>query len=206
MPFELKPLPYAHDALEPHMSKETVFYHYDKHHAGYVDKLNGSVNEKEIVGKSLEAFIASANGSQFNFAAQIWNHDFLWKSLSPQKTTLMDDKLKELINESFGGEKTFKEEFKKVAAGEFGSGWAWLVYNPKTEQLEVMSTTDAQTPLTGDKAPLLTLDVWEHAYYIDFRNDRAKYIDTFLNQLICWSFAAENLKHAMKKAKHRQSA
>lgn len=192
MSFELPALPYALDALEPHISKETLEYHYGKHHQAYVNKLNGLIPGTEFENLSLEDIIVKSNGGVFNNAAQIWNHSFYWNSLSPNGGGKPEGELADAINAAFGSFDQFKEQFTHAAATQFGSGWAWLVKNSAGE-LEVTSTSNADTPLTDGKTPLLTCDVWEHAYYVDTRNDRPKYISNFW-ELVNWSFVADNFK------------
>ncbi|QKK02288.1 MAG: superoxide dismutase [Fe] [Pseudomonadota bacterium] len=192
MAFTLPELPYAKDALEPHISAETLEYHYGKHHQTYVDKLNGMIEGTEHENRSLEDIIRSASGGLFNNAAQVWNHTFYWNCLSPNGGGRPDGKLAELIERDFGSFDEFKQTFSDSAVGNFGSGWTWLVQHPDGK-LAVVNTDDAETPLTGDATPLLTCDVWEHAYYIDYRNARPKYVDNFW-QLVNWDFAARQLR------------
>lgn len=193
MTFELPKLPYSMNALEPHISSETLEFHYGKHHAAYVNNLNKLVVGTEFANSSLENIIQKSSGAIFNNAAQIWNHTFYWHCLSPKGGGEPSGKLAEKINQSFGSVAKFKEIFSEAALTLFGSGWAFLVQN-KDGSLEISKEGNAGNPLTKDQTPLLTCDVWEHAYYIDFRNARAKYIETFWN-LVNWSFVAENLKH-----------
>ena len=186
-------LPYPTDALEPHVSARTLEFHHGKHHKAYVDTLNAAIAGTDYEGKTLEAIIAAskkaADSGVFNNAAQAWNHTFLWNSMTP-KGGQPKGALAEAINERFGDLAGFREKFKAAALGQFGSGWTWLVN--KAGSLEIVSTGNAETPLTDDSVPLLTLDVWEHAYYLDYQNKRAAYIDAFLGELINWDFAAEN--------------
>ncbi len=190
MTFELPPLPYEMDALAPHISRETLEYHYGKHHQAYVTNLNNLVPGTAFEGQSLEQIITSASGGIFNNAAQIWNHTFYWHSLSPNGGGEPSGALADAINQHFGSFADFKEAFTKAAVTLFGSGWAWLV--KKTDgSLAIVQTNNADTPLTGDDIPLLTCDVWEHAYYIDTRNARPKYVENFWN-LVNWSFASDN--------------
>jgi Fe-Mn family superoxide dismutase len=190
MTFELPPLPYAKDALAPHISEETLEYHYGKHHQTYVTNLNNLVPGTEFEGKSLEEIIKTSSGGIFNNAAQIWNHTFYWNSLSPNGGGEPTGELANAINRTFGSFEEFKEAFTKCAVTTFGSGWAWLVKNPNGT-LELVSTSNAGCPLTEGQTPLLTCDVWEHAYYIDYRNARPKYLEAFWN-LVNWDFAAKN--------------
>lgn len=187
---QLPTLPYAMDALAPHISKETLEYHYGKHHKTYVDNLNKLIPGTEFENKSLEDIIKISTGGIFNNAAQIWNHTFYWFCLAPNAGGEPTGKLADAINAAFGSFATFKEKFSSTAATTFGSGWAWLVKN-KEGKLEIVSTSNAATPLTTDNIPLLTCDVWEHAYYIDYRNARVQYIEHFWN-LVNWEFVAKN--------------
>ncbi len=190
MAIELPALPWANDALAPHISEETIGYHYGKHHAGYVTKLNAAIEGGDLASKSLEEII-QAGGKTFNNAAQVWNHTFYWNSLSPTGGGEPTGAIAEAINASFGGYQAFRKEFANAAATQFGSGWAWLV--AEGGKLQIVKTANAETPLTSSATPLLTIDVWEHAYYVDYRNARPKYIDTYLDHLINWDFANANL-------------
>ncbi len=192
MAFELPPLPYEKDALAPHISEETLEYHYGKHHQGYVNKLNAAVEGKPEAEKSLEELIKTAEGGVFNNAAQIWNHTFYWKSMKPGGGGAPSGAIADAINDSFGSFDKFKEEFTNAAKTQFGSGWAWLVKGGDGK-LKVVKTPNADNPLRNGDTPLLTIDVWEHAYYIDYRNARPDYIDKFLENLVNWDFANENL-------------
>lgn len=190
MSFELPPLPYEKDALEPHISKETIEFHYGKHHQTYVTNLNNLVPGTEFEGKSLETIIKSSSGGIFNNAAQIWNHTFYWHCLSPNGGGEPTGALAKAINDTFGSFAAFKEQFSKTAITTFGSGWAWLVKN-SDGSLALTSTSNAGTPMAQGQVALLTCDVWEHAYYIDFRNARPKYVEAFWN-LVNWDFVAKN--------------
>jgi Fe-Mn family superoxide dismutase len=191
MAFELPPLPYKRNALEPHISKETLDYHYGKHHQGYVKKLNAQVADTDMEDRPLEEIVKTAQGKLFNNAAQVWNHSFYWQCLSPQGGGSPSGALLEAINNSFGSLEKFKEAFTKSAAGNFGSGWTWLV-KTSNGSLAILNTENAKTPLTDAAVlPLLTVDVWEHAYYIDYRNSRPKYLDAFW-ALINWDFVSDN--------------
>jgi superoxide dismutase, Fe-Mn family len=190
MSYTLPALPYAMDALTPHISKETLEYHYGKHHQTYVTNLNNLVPGTEFEGKSLEDIVKSSSGGIFNNAAQIWNHTFYWNSLSPNGGGKPTGALLTAIEESFGSFEAFKEAFSKTAITTFGSGWGWLVKTP-AGKLELVSTSNAATPLTTDSTPLLTCDVWEHAYYIDYRNARPKYVESFW-ALVNWDFVTKN--------------
>jgi len=191
MAFSLPELPYAKNALEPHISAETLEYHYGKHHQTYVDKLNGLVEGTDTANQSLEDIIQSASGGLFNNAAQVWNHTFYWHSLSPNGGGAPSGKIAELITRDFGSFEDFVEKFNASAVGNFGSGWTWLVQNADGS-LAIVNTDDADTPLTGNAKPLLTCDVWEHAYYVDYRNARPKYLEAFW-KLVNWEFANSNL-------------
>ncbi len=194
MSIEFTDLPYPKDALEPLVSARTLEFHYGKHHKAYVDKLNAAIDGTDYDSLTLEEVVrrslAEGKGGIFNNAAQVWNHEFLWKSMSPSATE-PSAALAAAIENAFGGMDGFREAFKAAALGQFGSGWVWLVATG--EDLEIRTTGNADTPLTDDVVPLLTLDVWEHAYYLDFQNERNRYIDAFLDSLINWDFAASNL-------------
>jgi Fe-Mn family superoxide dismutase len=191
MSIELPALPYARNALEPHISSETLDFHYGKHHQAYVDNLNKMIPGTEFADADLETIIRKSQGGMFNNATQVWNHTFYWSSLSPNGGGEPKGKLGEAIAKAFGSFAAFKEEFAKIAIGTFGSGWAWLVQRTDGT-LAIVSTSNAATPITGQDKPLLTCDVWEHAYYIDYRNARAKYVEAFWN-LVNWDFAAKNM-------------
>lgn len=191
MSFELPALPYAMDALAPHISKETLEYHYGKHHKAYVNNLNNLVAGTEFEGADLVDIMKKAEGGIFNNAAQIWNHTFYWHSLSPNGGSAPSGELADKINDAFGSFDDFKTAFTKAAATLFGSGWAWLVKNADGN-LEIVQTSNAGNPILDGKTPLLTCDVWEHAYYIDTRNDRGAYLKNFW-EIVNWDFAAENL-------------
>lgn len=191
MPFELPKLPYAMDALEPHISKETLEYHYGKHHQAYVNKLNELIKGSEFENSSLEEIIMKSEGGVFNNAAQVWNHSFYWDCLSPDGGGKPTGKIAEAIDNHFNSFEAFKEEFTQAAVSRFGSGWAWLVQNDKG-QLYITSTANAETPMTNKETALLTCDVWEHAYYIDYRNARPEYVKSFWN-LVNWDFVTKNM-------------
>ncbi len=186
----LPELPYAENALEPYISAETIAYHYAKHHAAYVDKLNDLVEGTRFENATLEELIDNADGAVFNNAAQVWNHDFYWKCLGPDHGGEPTGGLGSAIKEFFGDFTAFKGAFDAAAMGNFGSGWTWLVKMP-TGKLEIVNTDDAENPMTQGQQPLLTCDVWEHAYYIDYRNGRAAYLAGFWN-LVNWDFVARN--------------
>ena len=191
MAFELPPLPYARDALAPHISAETLDFHHGKHHQTYVTNLNNLAKGTEFEAMALEDVVRKSQGGMFNNAAQIWNHTFYWNSLSPKGGGEPAGKLADAIRKSFGSFQEFKDKFSQAAIGTFGSGWAWLVQRPDGT-LDIVSTSNAATPLTGADRPLLTCDVWEHAYYIDYRNARAKYVESFWN-LVNWEFATSQM-------------
>ena len=192
MAFELPALPYAINALEPHISQETLEYHHGKHHNAYVVNLNNLVPGTEFEGKSLEEIIKTSNGGIFNNAAQIWNHTFYWHCLSPNGGGEPTGALAEAINKAFGSFAEFKDAFTKSAIGNFGSSWTWLV-KKADGSLAIVNTSNAGCPLTeAGTTPLLTVDLWEHAYYIDYRNLRPKYMETFW-ALVNWEFVAKNL-------------
>ncbi len=191
MSIELPALPYARDALQPHISSETLDFHYGKHHQTYVDNLNKLIVGTEFADADLETIVKKSQGGMFNNAAQIWNHTFYWNSLSPHGGGETKGKLAEAITKAFGSFAAFKEEFTKTAIGTFGSGWAWLVQRADGT-LAIVSTSNAATPITGSDKPMLTCDVWEHAYYIDYRNARAKYVEAFWS-LANWDFASKNM-------------
>jgi Fe-Mn family superoxide dismutase len=191
MTFSLPELPYDRKALAPNISEETLDFHYGKHHQAYVNNLNKLIEGTELASKSLEDIITTSTGGIFNNAAQVWNHTFYWHSLSPNGGGEPTGALLDAINKDFGSFVAFKEQFSKAATTHFASGWAWLAKN-QNGKLEVFSTVNAGTPMTENKQALLTCDVWEHAYYIDTRNDRAKYVGNFW-ELVNWDFVAENL-------------
>jgi Fe-Mn family superoxide dismutase len=198
-PFELPPLPWADDALVPYISAQTLGFHYGKHHRTYVNKTNELVQGSDLAGLSLEALVRAVAGKPdkaavFNNAAQVWNHSFYWQSLKPKGGGTPPAALKQKIEADFGGFEAFAKEFANAAVTQFGSGWAWLVLD--AGKLKVVKTPNAETPLTTAATPLLTVDVWEHAYYLDFQNRRPDYVDACLNHLLNWEFAAENLAKA----------
>lgn len=193
MAFELPPLPYAKDALAPHISAETLEYHHGKHHKTYVDKLNGLIPGTEYEGKSLEEIIKTSSGGVFNNAAQVWNHTFYWNCLSPNGGGEATGAVAEAINKAFGSFEKFKEEFSNSAINNFGSAWTWLV-KKADGSVAIVNTSNAQTPLTDSSVKaILTVDVWEHAYYIDYRNSRPNYLNAFWS-LVNWEFV--NAKYA----------
>ena len=192
MAFTLPPLPYDKTALAPHISAETLEFHYGKHHKAYVDNLNKLTEGKPEATKSLEDVIKSSEGGVFNNAAQVWNHTFYWSSMKPNGGGQPTGDLAQAITRDFGSYEKFAEEFSTAGTTQFGSGWAWLVLDKG--KLAVTKTPNADLPMKHGQKALLTMDVWEHAYYIDFRNARPKYIETFVKSLVNWDFALENLK------------
>jgi Fe-Mn family superoxide dismutase len=191
MAHQLPELPWSNDALAPHISPETIEYHYGKHHNAYVTKLNAAIEGTEYAEMSLEDIIKKAKGGLFNNAAQVWNHSFYWNCLAPNAGGAPTGAINDAINGKWGTFDKFKEEFSASAAGNFGSGWTWLVKNA-TGELEIVNTDDAGCPLTSGQTAILTLDVWEHAYYVDYRNARPSYINAFWS-LVNWDFANKNL-------------
>jgi len=197
MSFELPKLPYAKDALAPHISENTINFHYGKHHQAYITNLNNLITGTDLEGKTLEEIIkiSAADKSKqgiFNNAAQVWNHTFYWHSMKPNGGGKPIGEVLQKIERDFGSYENFVAEFKNAGATQFGSGWAWLVL--ESEKLKIVKTGNAETPLTTNAKPLMTMDVWEHAYYLDFQNARPSYIDSFLSHLVNWDFVAENLK------------
>ena len=192
MAFTLMTLPYSKDALAPHVSAETIDYHHGKHHNAYVTNLNKFVDEGKVDGKkTLEEIVKSSEGGVFNNAAQVWNHDFFWHSMKPAGGGAPTGKIAEAITRDFGSFDAFKKEFSEAAMTQFGSGWAWLVLDGG--KLKVVKTPNAETPITKGQKAILTIDVWEHAYYIDYRNLRAKWVETWFASLVNWDFANANL-------------
>jgi len=191
MAFELPALPYAQDALAPHISAETLEYHYGKHHQTYVTNLNNLTAGTEHENSSLEDVIMNSEAGLFNNSAQVWNHTFYWNSMAPNGGGAPTGEVADAIGSAFGGYDAFVEKFKEAATTQFGSGWAWLV--DAGSGLEIMKTSNADLPMKHNAKALLTIDVWEHAYYIDFRNARPNYITTFLDSLVNWDFVAQNL-------------
>jgi superoxide dismutase, Fe-Mn family len=194
MAFTLPDLPYAKDALAPYLSQETLEFHHDKHHNAYVTNLNGLIEGTDNAGKSLEDIILMADGPLFNNAAQVWNHTFYWNCMKPGGGGAPAGDLAKAVDAAFGSFEDFKKEFSAAAVGQFGSGWAWLVL--ENGALKVTKTGNADLPLKHGQTALLTVDVWEHAYYIDYRNLRPKYVETFLTSLIDWDFVTKNWQAA----------
>jgi len=186
---QLPELPYSLDALEPHISEETLRYHHGKHHAGYINKLNMAVENSAFAGKTLEQIIATAQGNIFNNAAQAWNHSFYWQCLSPDSAFDLASEISQAIARDFGSLDDFKKNFTDAATSLFGSGWTWLVLNLKG-RLEIVKTENADTPIRHGQVPLLTCDVWEHAYYLDYKNARPDYLQAFW-KLVNWKFVNE---------------
>ncbi len=191
MAIELPALPYAMDALAPHISQETLEFHYGKHHNAYVTNLNKMIDGTNHASSSLEEIIKDSEDGMFNNSAQVWNHSFYWNCMSPSGGGAATGEIGDLIGSSFGSYDNFKAEFTQAAMTQFGSGWAWLATNGG--KLEIMKTANADLPLAHDVKALLTIDVWEHAYYIDYRNARPSYIETFLTSLVNWDFVNSNL-------------
>ena len=194
----LPALPYAYDALEPHISKETLEFHHDKHHQTYVTNLNNLIKGTDLEGKTLEEIIKISAGDAakagiFNNAAQVWNHTFYWNSITPNGGGKPTGAIAAKIDEAFGSYEKFAEEFATAATTQFGSGWAWLVADAVNGKLSITKTSTADTPLAHGQIAVLTIDVWEHAYYIDYRNARPKYISTFLESLVNWDYANAKL-------------
>jgi Fe-Mn family superoxide dismutase len=194
---ELPALPYARNALAPHISENTMNFHYGKHHQAYVTNLNNLIAGTDLEGKSLEEIIKISATDKtkvgiFNNSAQVWNHTFYWHSMKPNGGGKPSGEVLQKIEADFGSYENFVTEFKQAGATQFGSGWAWLVLD--SGKLKVTKTGNAETPLTTHATPLMTMDVWEHAYYLDFQNARPNYIDAFLNHLVNWNFVAENLR------------
>ncbi len=195
MAFTLPPLPFDKAALEPVLSAESFDYHHGKHHKAYIDKVNGWIDEKGLAGKSLVEVVTLAKGAAdkplYNNAAQIWNHSFFWQCLAPEGTTKPSGRLAKMIEAGFGDQATLIEKLSAEAVGHFASGWAWLVL--AGDAIKITSLHDADTPIANDMVPLLTLDLWEHAYYIDYRNARPKFAEGVLGKVINWDFVSQNL-------------
>jgi Fe-Mn family superoxide dismutase len=194
MKFELAPLPYRKDALEPHIGRRTLEFHYEKHHRGYIDKLNRALTERPNGAndrRTLVDLIRGEEGKVFNLAAQAWNHDFYWRSMSPEGGGRPEGRLAAAIERDYGSFDELRKRLITAATGQFGSGWAWLACD-HGGKLRVLSTHDAGNPITDDLVPLLTIDVWEHAYYLDYQNERKRYVESCLDHLVDWSFATQN--------------
>lgn len=196
MVFELPKLPFDMDALDPYISAKTIEFHYTKHHQTYVNNLNGLIKETDLATENLESILLKTSGKAdktaiFNNAAQSWNHTFFWSSLTPNGGgALPDGKFKDAVLQAFSNEEKFKEELKAAAVSQFGSGWAWVVADKG--QIKIIKTGNADTPIVHNLTPLLTIDVWEHAYYLDYQNRRADYVQTLIDKLANWHFAASN--------------
>ena len=207
MTIKLPELPYAMDALEPHISAKTMELHYGKHHRGYVDKLNKLIEGTPFEDLPLEQIIVSARDRAeidiLNNAAQAWNPTFFWQSLSPTAQSAPVGRIRDLIEDEFGGIDKFRKEFRTAATSQFGSGWTWLVLD--SGKLRIMSTSNADSPIGTHMTPLLTLDVWEHAYYLDYQNERARYVDAFLDKLIDWRFALDNVQVGEKGEQQKKA-
>jgi Fe-Mn family superoxide dismutase len=191
--FDLPPLPYATDALAPVISAETLHFHHDKHHRKYVDTMNQLLQQEPVEGSTLEEIVRNSSGKLFNNAAQAWNHDFYWHSLAPAGS-VPSPKLLEQIERDFGSLLDFNKKLATAASGQFGSGWAWLIH--RAGKLEIVTTSNADTPMARNIPCLLTIDVWEHAYYIDYRNDRDKYLSGLIDSRLNWEFAERNFRRA----------
>ncbi len=202
MTIKLPNLPYEQDALEPHISAETLALHHGKHHKGYVDETNKLIEGSPLDDAELVEIISHARERAaiplLNNSQQAWNHTFLWQSMTPNGAIAPEGRILQLVKEAYGDVDRFKAKFEESATGQFGSGWTWLVLDGS--KLEIMSTSNADSPVATHLTPLLTLDVWEHAYYVDYRNERAKYVDTFLDHLINWKFALQNLESLSQAA------
>jgi len=190
MTFQLPSLPYPLNSLEPHLSARVLELHHGRHHRKYVERVNALVEEAGLEGLSMEGLIQTQRGTLFDNAAQAWNHEFYWHSMAPSGTAVLDDSLGGAVRRDFGSIESLEKTFKQAAISVFGSGWAWLVRAP-SGRLEVVTTKDADCPLREGKQPLLTCDVWEHAYYLDYENHRSRYVDAWWN-LANWEFAAAN--------------
>jgi len=199
-PITLPPLPWPEKSLEPVISARTISFHYGKHHRAYVDNVNKLIAGTEFADLPLEEIVkrsatAAGKGALFNNAAQVWNHTFYWNSLRPKGGGKPSGKIREWIDRDFGGYEAFRDKFAQAAISQFGSGWAWL--SVAQNRLEILATSNAETPITSGKTPLLTIDVWEHAYYLDYQNRRADYVNAVIERLLNWEFAEKNLAAAM---------
>ncbi|KAL0482130.1 superoxide dismutase [Acrasis kona] len=192
MSFSVQPLPYEKSALEPHLSRDILEFHYEKHHKGYAVKLNDiAKNDEKVAKKSLTEIVKTESGKTFNMAAQIWNHDFYWQSMAPNAGGEPTGKIADAIKESFGSFEEFKKKWETAGANHFGSGWVWLVRD-ESNKLEIKEGHDASNPLTEGKIPVLVVDVWEHAFYLDYKSNKAGYLEKWWN-LVNWEFANKNL-------------
>lgn len=200
MDFKLAPLPFAENALEPYISQRTVGIHYHKHHQGYMDKLDKALANDKRRALTLEEIVRGSDGDVFNNAAQVWNHDFYWRSIEPGSNAAPTaGPLLRQIEADFGSMDALQEQLRTVAAGQFGTGWGWLIFDNDASSLCVTSTGDADNPLTAAQVPLLTIDVWEHAYYLDYQNEREKHLEAVIAHLLNWEFAAENFENRAVK-------
>lgn len=193
MIIEVEPLPWAADALEPHISERTIRFHYEKHHLGYAEKLRALLGDDAWRARDLESLIRKAEGELYQNAAQVWNHTFYWQSMLPGGGGDPEGALLDVMVDAFDSMDAFREEFAEAANGEFGSGWAWLVRD-KYGRLTIQNSSDAENPIQHEYVPLLVLDVWEHAYYLDYQNERARYVEAFLEHLVDWGRVAERLQ------------
>jgi superoxide dismutase, Fe-Mn family len=201
MKFTLEPLPFAENALEPHISQRTVNIHYNKHHKGYLAKLDKELANDKRRSMTLEGIIRASEGSVFNNAAQVWNHSFYWQSINPGGSEKpASGLLSKQIEADFGSVNALAKELCAVAAGEFGSGWGWLVFDESSASLRVISTDDADNPLQSSCIPMLAVDVWEHAYYLDYQNERKTYLNAVIANLLNWDFAAANFARCKRAA------
>ena len=193
----LQDLPYSQELLSPTLSAETVDFHYNKHHRGYVDKLNGLIKGTDFENKELQEIIITShknnNVAVYNNAAQVWNHDFYWKSISPENSKTLHKDILTLVENSFGDLENFNNKFIEAGLTLFGSGWIWLIQNPETLKLSIIQTKNADNPLILKQIPILTIDVWEHSYYIDYRNSRLDYLKKVIGLLLNWEFAMQNI-------------
>jgi Fe-Mn family superoxide dismutase len=198
MDFALRPLPYAYDALEPHLGRETLELHHCEHHAGYLKKLKELIGDRGEAKASLESIVQSARGAIFDNAAQAWNHDFLWRSMAPKPKGGGEPEgpLADAIEAAFGSFADFRTQLLEAGTSHFGSGWVWLVED--AGRLAIETTVNADTPLRSGRVPLFTIDLWEHAYYLDYRNEKAKWLEAFVDHLVDWAFATENWKAARR--------
>jgi len=201
MDFALAPLPYPKHALEPHLGRETLAFHHEKHHAGYLKKLERRIGGKPVANHTLEEIIAISDDAVFENAAQVWNHDFYWRSMQPSGGGDPDGALRDAIERDFGSLDAFRERFVETGVEQFGSGWVWLVCD--RDRLRVESTANADLPLVRGRTALLCADVWEHAYYLDYRDERKRYLETFLEHLVSWRFAAERFEGATARSPQR---
>jgi Fe-Mn family superoxide dismutase len=199
MKFELPELPYAIDDLEPHLTARTLEFHYDRHHRGYLEKLRSLIEGTPHETTELSDLVVSASGEIFNNAAQVWNHTFYWHSMAPNGGGQPSERIARAIARSFGSFETFQKEFIARTVGLFGSGYVWLTFDPEQERIAIEPMKDAESPLLVGRTPLLGMDVWEHAYYLDYQNARQRYVEAFVAHLANWEFANENLETCLRK-------